>query len=289
MLRTKFKDSKRSEGQEGFTLVELSIVLIVIGLLLAAVMKGQDLILSAKVKKTLRQAQQAVTAGRLFYDYTGKYPGGTSGHAGTDICALGLVRLVDDSGNPPKCASANDKAVEFYGYLPSGSGSGSQVKDKTGTAVNLGMWLDGLGRRYTRITTVDEAPGDLLFVVYGHYGSDYNSAGSNPWVCFLTDDHSARSYANSNQRQALSQIAMSFVSDSSMISKDCISNVGYSACIGDWTEVREHDWETQGTFTAKTLTTQDVGSAQNPPLNFRGMTWVAFYKAIFLTINIVRC
>ena len=44
---------KRGNGAEGFTLIELSIVLIIIGLLLGAIVKGKDLIRSAELKKIL--------------------------------------------------------------------------------------------------------------------------------------------------------------------------------------------------------------------------------------------
>jgi prepilin-type N-terminal cleavage/methylation domain-containing protein len=39
--------------QAGFTLVEIAIVLVIIGLLLGGVLKGQELINSAKVKNAL--------------------------------------------------------------------------------------------------------------------------------------------------------------------------------------------------------------------------------------------
>ena len=39
--------------QSGFTLVEIAIVLVIIGLLLGGVLKGQELINSAKVKNLL--------------------------------------------------------------------------------------------------------------------------------------------------------------------------------------------------------------------------------------------
>src|ERR1700688_3560780 len=40
----------RSKHQSGFTLVEIAIVLVIIGLLLGGILKGQELINSAKVK-----------------------------------------------------------------------------------------------------------------------------------------------------------------------------------------------------------------------------------------------
>ena len=41
---------KMNKQQSGFTLVEIAIVLVIIGLLLGGVLKGQELINSAKVK-----------------------------------------------------------------------------------------------------------------------------------------------------------------------------------------------------------------------------------------------
>ena len=38
------------QKQKGFTLVEIAIVLVIVGLLLGGVLKGQELIKSAKVK-----------------------------------------------------------------------------------------------------------------------------------------------------------------------------------------------------------------------------------------------
>jgi len=43
------------KAKEGFTLVELAIVLVIIGLILSAVLRGQDLIESAKIKKVYTQ------------------------------------------------------------------------------------------------------------------------------------------------------------------------------------------------------------------------------------------
>ena len=62
--------------RKGFSLIELSVVLIIIGLLLAAVMKGKDLIKNAEIKKFynnfIKQWELAYTT---FYDRTGKVLG----------------------------------------------------------------------------------------------------------------------------------------------------------------------------------------------------------------------
>ena len=71
--------------QKGFTLIELSIVLIIIGLLLAAVMKGRDLIRSAQQKKFYNQFINAwVLAYQQFNDRTGYVLGGPFVYSATN-------------------------------------------------------------------------------------------------------------------------------------------------------------------------------------------------------------
>jgi len=64
-----------SKSNAGFTLIELAIVLVVIGLIIAAVLKGEDLINNGRmlnfVSNPVREAQ---TAAMAYYDRTGQYP-----------------------------------------------------------------------------------------------------------------------------------------------------------------------------------------------------------------------
>jgi prepilin-type N-terminal cleavage/methylation domain-containing protein len=60
-----------ASGRRGFTLIELSIVLVIIGLLVGGVLVGQDLIRSAAVRATVRQIEkynQSVNAFRGKYN-----------------------------------------------------------------------------------------------------------------------------------------------------------------------------------------------------------------------------
>ncbi|MGC8966364.1 MAG: prepilin-type N-terminal cleavage/methylation domain-containing protein [Caldimicrobium sp.] len=63
------------ERMRGFTLVELAIVLVIIGIILGAVLKGQELVFNAKVKRLVSQAKEMMAALYTYYDKYGYYPG----------------------------------------------------------------------------------------------------------------------------------------------------------------------------------------------------------------------
>lgn len=70
-------------NQKGFTLVEIAIVLVIIGLLLGGVLKGQELIKNAKINSLIQDFKGVATAYYAYLDRTGEVPGG----AGSEIVA----------------------------------------------------------------------------------------------------------------------------------------------------------------------------------------------------------
>ncbi len=62
-------------SQKGFTLVELSIVLVIIGLIIGGVLKGQELIANAEIKNLVSQSQAYQAATIAFRDKYAFYPG----------------------------------------------------------------------------------------------------------------------------------------------------------------------------------------------------------------------
>ena len=64
-----------TQNQKGFTLVEIAIVLVIIGLLLGGVLKGQELIESAKIKMTANQVKEFQSAIYTFQDKYRALPG----------------------------------------------------------------------------------------------------------------------------------------------------------------------------------------------------------------------
>jgi len=88
---------RASARQAGFTLVEISIVLVIIGLLIGGVLKGQELINSAKVKNLAKDFSNTQT---ILYAYQDKFRAlpGDDIRAPEHVCPSGT----------PSCVTAGD-------------------------------------------------------------------------------------------------------------------------------------------------------------------------------------
>ncbi|KUJ74633.1 hypothetical protein AVO42_04330 [Thiomicrospira sp. XS5] len=64
--------------QRGFTLVEIAIVLVIVGLVLGGVLKGQEMIRGAKVKNVNNDAQNIISAVSTYKDRYNVMPGDDS-------------------------------------------------------------------------------------------------------------------------------------------------------------------------------------------------------------------
>ena len=62
-------------AQSGFTLIEIAIVLVIIGLLLGGVLKGQELITQAKIKNTINDFNAVSVAVLGYQDRYKRFPG----------------------------------------------------------------------------------------------------------------------------------------------------------------------------------------------------------------------
>ena len=147
------KLSNIRRGQAGFTLVEMSIVLIIIGIILGAVINGRDMIRSAEQKKIYTTfVNEWRNAYLSYYDRTGTvlgdtYDGAAAGRdgradssagTGTTATAAGRTQNVTDLTavglNPPKSNATN----EFeYIYTDADGGQHTLVIDFQFTTANV--------------------------------------------------------------------------------------------------------------------------------------------------------
>ena len=66
---------KKLFNNKGFTLVEIAIVLVIIGLLIGGILKGREMIKNAKIKRIVKTADELRSTIMSFYDRYGVYPG----------------------------------------------------------------------------------------------------------------------------------------------------------------------------------------------------------------------
>ncbi|WP_029408165.1 type II secretion system protein [Thiomicrorhabdus sp. Milos-T2] len=119
---------KRSKG---FTLVELSIVLLIISLLVGGAFKAVAMVENAKVNRLINDLQSFQTAYYGYYSRLGDYPGnGTAFDQFIDYDAVGVddgtfFQDLFDQGfikNPKPVSSLVDSGIYFATFLPT-SGS----------------------------------------------------------------------------------------------------------------------------------------------------------------------
>ena len=111
------KTVNRAKKQKGFTLVEIAIVLVIIGLLLGGVLKGQEMINSAKIKSDT-DALQALQASTYAYrDRMGIYPGSERSADPTVSADDGLLIIADASNDAADGGKAGDGVAAFFAEL----------------------------------------------------------------------------------------------------------------------------------------------------------------------------
>ena len=130
-------DMQNLQKQKGFTLVEIAIVLVIIGLLLGGVLKGQELIENTKIKSVKSDADNMVTAINGYQDRFRAIPGDDANAdtnvtgtvataAGGSVVGNGLIE-----GQYDPAAVTNETAVIFEHLRLAGFISGNDVTQPT--------------------------------------------------------------------------------------------------------------------------------------------------------------
>jgi prepilin-type N-terminal cleavage/methylation domain-containing protein len=162
-------------SEAGFTLVEIAIVMVIIGLLIGGVLKGQAMIQNAKVKRVSKQADEIRAAVMAFYDKYGMYPG--------DENIAAIPPGADGEGNGSGQITGGEMYEVFRDLQLSGlisgvyNGTSDLPRHAFGDSVLL-YWVDpgpGTAQHYLRF---DNLPADVCLELDTKYDNSTWNSGS---------------------------------------------------------------------------------------------------------------
>jgi len=174
---------KQQNKQKGFTLIEIAIVMVIIGLLLGGVLKGQELINNAKIKGLYSLKDQMSAAYNTYYDRYNAFPGDdANAHAN-----LGTGAVNDGNGNGLVAGGAqflcNNTAQESCrafihlraANLISGSGDTNPKNPFGGSVVVADNTYNGTRAHWVQF---DNVPSDAAQILDRKYDDGVFNTGS---------------------------------------------------------------------------------------------------------------
>ncbi|MGC2854826.1 prepilin-type N-terminal cleavage/methylation domain-containing protein [Novispirillum sp. DQ9] len=129
-------------GERGFTLIELSIVLVIIGLLIGGILQGQEMINNTRLKSTVAQVDAITAAVQTFQDKYRALPGDAPNAVSTVLGATVLGAGVANGDGIIEAAAAGAVAL---GTTAIANSTESAVVFNQLAAANLLQGVDNLG------------------------------------------------------------------------------------------------------------------------------------------------
>ncbi len=162
-------------GQRGFTLVEIAVVLVIIGLLLGAVLKGQELIENSRVKNAVNEINSVKAAAYGYLDRYKSLPGDDGpignltarGSNWTGITAAGNRDGAVGAGANPFAAPTGEhlgfwqhlRAAGFLTGSAADTGLAALPKNAFGGQTGLASLTTQLGNFNSRAVCMSQVPG----------------------------------------------------------------------------------------------------------------------------------
>jgi len=218
----------------GFTLVELAIVMIIIGLLIGGVMKGQELVQNSKATGTIAQIKDIEAANLLFRDMYNTWPGIMT-NAGVRI--PGCVDLCEDYAgltqlNTTPGGRQGDSAI-FFLHLAAANllnginqavgpnvWGGYQPAAKIGGGFGVGHTDPAVAQNFVELIPGDNTPAAGLYLVLTALPAEIPYSFMRPIIAYKID-------TKLDDGQPDSGSILSNESGNSPAGGSCGSNTGY--------------------------------------------------------------
>jgi len=160
------------KNQKGFTLIEIAIVLVIIGLLIGGVLKGQSMIQNAKVKRLVKDAEGITAAVIAFQDRYGQLPGDES----STTTPPGDTNNGDGDGLVDETAGWEMQDLRLAGLI---SGAGTVLPSNTygGTIGVSNILVGGSAITFNKII-VTNIPAEVCQEIDSKYDDGVNTSGT---------------------------------------------------------------------------------------------------------------
>ena len=188
--------NRKKSTEAGFTLVEIAIVLVIIGLLLGGILKGQEMITQAKIKNVINDLNGITVAITSYQDRYRALPGDdknatarwtiqapASGDGDGVIAGLYNANDTSGTGGAPAAAAESNlfwQHLRIAGFVPGltvGTGTGTPPPNATGGIIGVESAVVGTrGLGFTSLIVCSSNVADKVAIAVDTQIDDSNSA-----------------------------------------------------------------------------------------------------------------